>query len=248
MSLGQELFFTSPYLNAAGTLGFHPPARWPIPEAQGAFITNPISQGPRTPAAERNVLPFPGGFLMHTGLPNPGLRRVVRHNARRWAQTSLPVWVHLLAEDPASVAQMVRRLEEVEGVMAVELGLPLSEPPEVLVEIVRAAAGELPVCVCVPVTQVEEAWVKQLGEAGASAVTLTAPRGTLIQEGRPVTGRMYGPALLPLAVAAVQSARRLELTVLAGCGIYRHQDAEMLLGAGAAAVQLDAVLWRGWVE
>jgi len=244
----QDLYFTSPYLNAAGTLGFHPPARWPLPEAQGAFITNPISQGPRTPAAERAALPFPGGFLLHSGLPNPGLSRVLRHHAQRWAQSALPVWVHLLAEDAATTAQMVRRLEGHEGVMAVEIGLPTHASPEESLAIIRAAAGELPLSVCVPVTQAQEAWVSRLSEAGAAGITLVSPRGTLIRNQKPISGRLYGPALLPQAVAAVQALRKSGLTLLAACGVYRRADAEMLLAAGAAAVQLDAVLWRGWAD
>ena len=244
----QDLYFTSPYLNAAGTLGFRPPARWPLPEAQGAFITNPVSQGPRTPAAERAALPFPGGFLLHSGLPNPGLSRVLRHHAPRWAQSALPVWVHLLAEDATTTAQMVRRLEGLEGVMAVEIGLPTHASPEESLEIIRAAAGELPLSVCVPVTQAHEAWVSRLSEAGAAGITLISPRGTLVRNQKPISGRLYGPAFLPLAVAAVQALRKSGLTLLAACGVYRHADAEMLLAAGAAAVQLDAVLWRGWVD
>ncbi len=244
----QDLYFTSPYLNAAGTLGFRPPARWPLPEVQGAFITNPISQGPRTPAAERAALPFPGGFLLHSGLPNPGLSRVLRHHAQRWAQSALPVWVHLLAEDPAATAQMVRRLEGLEGVMAVEIGLPTHASPEECLEIVQAAAGELPLSVCVPVTQAREAWVARLPEAGAAGITLAPPRGTLIREQKPVSGRLYGSALLPQAVAAVQALRKSGLTLLAACGILSRADADMLLAAGASAVQLDVVLWRGWAD
>ena len=244
----QDLYFTSPYLNAAGTLGFRPPARWLLPEAQGALITNPISHGPRTPAAERAALPFPGGFLLHSGLPNPGLSRVLRHHAQRWAQSTIPVWVHLLAEDPSTTAQMVRRLEGLEGVMSVEIGLPTNASPEENLEIIRAAAGELPLSVCIPVTQAQEAWVSRLPQAGAAGITLVSPRATLIRSQKPISGRLYGPALLPLAVAAVQALRKSGLTLLAACGVYRRADAEMLLAAGAAAVQLDAVLWRGWAD
>jgi dihydroorotate dehydrogenase len=49
-------------------------------------------------------------------------------------------------------------------------------------------------------------------------------------------------------MAAVQAARRIGIPLIAGAGIYRRQDAQALRDAGAWAVQLDTVLWRGWVE
>jgi dihydroorotate dehydrogenase (NAD+) catalytic subunit len=82
----------------------------------GAFITNPVSLRPRTPAQGPRLLPFPGGFLLHSGNPNPGLRRVIQLYAGRWARSPLPVVVHLLAESPAEVSEMAERLERVDGV------------------------------------------------------------------------------------------------------------------------------------
>ena len=61
--------------------------------------------------------------------------------------------------------------------------------------------------------------------------------------GKLIAGRLYGPALLPLALAAVYSLRRQSLPVIAGGGVYRKADGEALQAAGAVAVQLDSVLW-----
>jgi dihydroorotate dehydrogenase len=62
-----------------------------------------------------------------------------------------------------------------------------------------------------------------------------------------VHGRLYGPAVFPLALAALLAVRRAGLPVIAGGGIYRPEQVEALLAAGASAVQVDAVLWRaGW--
>ena len=249
MMFGQDLFIDSPWMNAAGTLGFAPPARWPVPEAMGAFVTNPISIGPRTPAAERDLLAFPGGVLLHTGLPNPGLSRVLKRYADRWAQSSLPVWPHLIGANPHEIHQMVRRLESVEGVMAIELGIPPGAAGSEALEFVAAGFGELPLVVHLPLTAAGEGWLKELPRAGASAISLGGPRGTLPNDsGRPVTGRLVGPSLFPLVMAAVHSARQVGLPVIAGAGIYRRADADSLRDAGAWAVQLDTVLWRGWAE
>lgn len=247
----QDLSISTPWMNAAGTLGFAPagPAsgRWLVEEPMGAFLTNPVSLGPRSPAAERSLLTYPGGVLLHSGLPNPGLTRVLRKYAVRWEQSSLPVWVHAIGADPDEIREIVRRLEGREGVMAVEVGLPPGVQGDQALAFVEAAYGELPLVIQLPLTAAEAPWLRELPGAGASAISFTGPRGALLTDtGRPVNGRLYGPALFPLMLAAVQSTRRLGIPVIAGAGVYRRQDAETLRNAGAWAVQLDTVLWRGW--
>jgi len=112
-------------MNAAGCLSFAPNPRGPVDLSRlGAFVTNPVSLAPRRPADSRGMLLFPGGFLLHTGMPNPGLRAVLRQEAERWSRSALPVIVHILAEAPEDVARMVERLEGVEGVTGVEIGTP----------------------------------------------------------------------------------------------------------------------------
>lgn len=251
----QELYLDTPWMNAAGTLGFAPPAdrlppsRWSFPQPLGVFVTNPISFGPRSPAAERGLHTFPGGVLMHSGLPNPGLSRVLRRYGERWKQSALPVWAHLFGSSPDEINQMVRRLEGREGVVAIELGLPPWVRDNVALAYVEAAYGELPLIVHLPLTAAGEPWLDALPGLGASAISLGAPRGALPgPSGSPVNGRMYGPALFPLTMAAVQAARRLGLPVIAGAGVYRRADAQALREAGASAVQLDTVLWGGWMD
>lgn len=243
----QDLVLDSPWINAAGTLGFAPPARWPLPENQGAFVTNPISLSPRTPAGDRALIAYPGGYLLHTGHPNPGFSRVLRRFGERWAQSSTPIWVHLLGTNPGEVQEMVQRLEGLEGVMAVEIGLPpTARGPEALAY-VEAGFGELPLVVSLPLSMAGENWLKELPNLGVSAITLSGPRGSLpTDSGKPVSGRLFGPCLLPQLLAAIQATRRLGVQIIAGAGIFRHQDAQAALDAGAYAVQLDGVVWRGW--
>jgi dihydroorotate dehydrogenase (NAD+) catalytic subunit len=243
---GRDLYLDPPYMNAAGTLGFAPPARWPIPEPVGAFVTNPISLAPRTPAAERGLLEYPGGMLLHTGLPNPGISRVLRQYTARWQQSKLPVWVHLIGANPDEIHQMVQRLEGREGVMAVEIGIPPDARGSDALAFLEAAFGELPVIAHLPLTAAGESWILEIPKSGASAISLGGPRGTLYTDsGKPLSGRLYGPALLPQVIAAVQAARRAGIPVIAGAGIYRRQDAQAVRDAGAWAVQVDTLLWKG---
>jgi len=234
-------------MNAAGTLGFAPSPRGPVDLSRlGAFVTNPLSLAPRTPAETRRLLPFAGGFLLHTGLPNPGLSSVLRQYAHRWAGASLPVIVHILANHPDEVYRVVRRLEGIEGILAVELGLPPQVDPAGAALLLQAAAGELLILPCLPPERIAEL-APTLKKAGVQGpISLQPPRGALPgSEGRLVGGRLYGPAVLPLALAAVHEARRAGFEVIGSGGVYSDADISAMRAAGAAAVQLDAVLWRG---
>ncbi|HVP41498.1 MAG TPA: hypothetical protein VMS95_06065 [Candidatus Krumholzibacteriaceae bacterium] len=233
-------------LNAAGMLGFAPNPRGPVGlNILGAFVTAPVSLTPRTPAESRCLIPFPGGFLLHTGLPNPGLRAVIQRYAQRWAASPLPVIVHLLTNTPPETAQMVHRLEEVEGVAGIEVGLAPQVDPAVAAGLARAAQGELPVILSVPLDRVIDL-SPDLRAAGVSTISLAPPRGTLPgRDGRLLSGRLYGPALLPAALKAVQCARQAGFRVIGAGGVYSPADAEAMRAAGAFAIQLDTVLWKG---
>jgi dihydroorotate dehydrogenase len=242
-----DLELSSPWLNAAGTLGFAPGAEgWNWPEMQGGFVTNPISLNQRTPAETRVVQPYPGGCLLHSGLPNPGLNHVLRKYATRWSQSSLPLWAHLLADGPDEIHRMVLTLEEVEGVAAVEVGFPPGAPRDLALAMLSAAVGELAVIASLPLTSAGEAWLKEIPRLGVRGLCLSAPRGALPAAGGHInSGRLVGPGLFPQALAALNSVHALGLPVAVGSGVYSVAAGRALLAAGAAAVQIDTALWLG---
>jgi dihydroorotate dehydrogenase (NAD+) catalytic subunit len=243
-----DLTLSHPLMNAAGSLGFAPDPHGPVDLSRlGAFITNPISLGERTPAHGPRCLRFPGGFLLHTGYPNPGLKAAIRRFAARWMRSPLPVIVHLLAQSPSEAATMASMLEAVEGVAGLEIGLPPGSDAATALAFARAASGELPLILRLPLEEAARL-VPSIPQGLVAAVSLAPPRGTLPTPlGGLVQGRLYGPAVYPLALSAVQALKRSGVPLIGAGGIYRQQDAESMLKAGAVAVQLDAVLWRGGV-
>jgi NAD(P)H-dependent flavin oxidoreductase YrpB (nitropropane dioxygenase family) len=48
-------------------------------------------------------------------------------------------------------------------------------------------------------------------------------------------------------LASLLALRKLNLPVIAGAGVFQRKDAQALLALGAAAVQVDTALWRGWL-
>jgi dihydroorotate dehydrogenase (NAD+) catalytic subunit len=243
------LSISPPVMNAAGFLGFVPDLRGKLDLGPiGAFITNPISLEPRSPAAGTRFFSFPGGFMLHTGHPNPGLRAVMRRCAAHWRRSPLPVWAHLLVRDPQEAAAMVRRLETVEGLAGLELGLPPGIDKAAARALIQASRGELPLMVKVSLHQAAEL-APQAAAAGADALSLGAPRGILPEAaGMVVEGRLYGPALFPQALLAVQTAAASGIPVIGAGGVYAAWQVQAMLDSGAVAVQLDGVLWKGGWE
>jgi len=244
-----DLSFATAYQNASGSLGFIPPADHPDLARLGAFVTNPISLKPRSTARNPQVMDYPGGFLLHTGYPNPGLRKAMQRYASYWSRMEIPVIVHLLCTRVSDLPEMINRLEKVNGVMAIELGLPPQIEPEILLALAQAASGELPVIMRIPLDHVNgliDTLALLAGEYGVAAFSLGPPRGALpAGANRLVRGRLYGPGIFPLALAALNKLVALKVPVIGGGGVYTLEQAETMLAAGALAVQFDTVLWRG---
>ncbi|MBW8010670.1 MAG: hypothetical protein FVQ83_05420 [Chloroflexi bacterium] len=241
-----HLEISPPLLNAAGSLGFYADKRGPIDlSSLGAFITNPISKTARKPPLGTRLIEFPGVALLHTGHPNLGFRTVMKRYAARWERAAIPIIVHLLASDPRELGRMISRIEELENISAVEIGFRQDIAPQAAIELTEAALGELPVIVRLPFTRTLEL-ANLVDKTGAAAISLGPPRGALPnKEGNIVHGRMYGPAIFPQALVVVRELAAQGLPVIGVGGIYTPDQAEMMLAAGAIAVQLDAVLWRG---
>jgi len=241
----QELVLEKPIMNAAGTLGFAPDSNSAVDIRKlGAFVTNPISYSPRKPARGERLCTFTGGFLLHTGLPNPGLAATLRIYQHRWAISPVPIIVHLIAEEPSELAMMVERLEGVEGVYGLEIGLPPDGSPMQVKEYCQAAVGELPVIIRLP-WESAHMLIQTLDKEMIYAVSLAAPRGSLPNShGDLFTGRLYGGSLFPQACLAVKRLTSFGIPVIGGGGIYEIDAVRVMLDAGAIAVQLDSVLWK----
>jgi dihydroorotate dehydrogenase (NAD+) catalytic subunit len=253
------LALANPVMPAAGCFGLATEyAELVEMEALGAVVVGPLTARPRQGAQPPRQLPIPGGILVHTGLANPGVATVVRRYARAWARSPVPVIVHVAGTSPDETDACCRRLSGVEAVAGVELGLPDTATPDEVAAIVRAArtAAVQPLIVRLPLAlgiyAVSPAAARSLCElvveAGADALTVAAPpRGSIWHEPGEgfVSGRLYGPLVLPLALHTLRRVAELVTVPLIGCGgVHSVGDALAFLRAGAVAVQVDAALWR----
>jgi dihydroorotate dehydrogenase (NAD+) catalytic subunit len=254
----RDLYFGKPIMNTAGSLGFAPDSRAGVAfDSLGAFVTNPLSLRPRLPATKPELIEYPGGFLLHTGLPNPGLRTGINKYTSRWDKSDLPIIIHLMADRPEETKRMVHVLETQENVMAAELGFAPLLANDIIMLTLEMSLGELPLIFSVPVEQVLSLGPRLI-EGGAQAISISAPRGALLPTSRPslpsasqsaagrgqlITGRLYGPSLFPKSLETVYSAAKLGLPIIGAGGVWNKENADAMLSAGALAVQVDAALW-----
>jgi dihydroorotate dehydrogenase (NAD+) catalytic subunit len=257
------LTLANPVMPAAGCFGFGLEYGQLIDTATlGAVVVGPVTAGPRRGAEPPRLVPISGGVLLHTSLANNGVATVMRRYGRRaWARSPVPVIVHVAGTSPGETASCCRRLSGVEAVAGIELGIWDAATPDDVIDVVQAARGgtSQPLIVRLPLvlSMVDgllsaDELCDVAVEAGADALTIAAPpRGTVWYKPgqRFVTGRLYGPFVLPLVLRVLrQVAQRLIGRVavpVIGCGgIQNVEDATAFLHAGAVAVQVDGALWR----
>jgi len=232
-------------MNAAGSLGFAPDTRAGISlDSFGAFVTNPFSLRSRPPAAKPDLIQYPGGFLLHTGLPNHGFNAGLKKYSAKWSRSDLPIIVHLMADRPEETQRMVRMLESQENVMAAELGFAPLLANDILLLTLEMCLGEVPLIFSLPVEQVLSLGPRLIQD-GAQAISIAAPRGALPADNSSlITGRLYGPSLFPQTLETVHSAAKLGLPIIGAGGVWSKENADAMLSAGALAVQVDAALWN----
>jgi dihydroorotate dehydrogenase len=240
----RDLYFNKPLINAAGSLGFAPDPRNGISlDSFGAFVTNPLSLRPRLPTAHPAVIEFPGGFLLHTGMPNPGFNNALKKYSAQWDRSDLPIIVHLMADRPEETQQMVRSLEDIENVMAVQLGFAPLLSDDIILLTLEMCLGEIPLIFALHHEQILTLGPRLI-QHGADAISLAAPRGALRnKDGKLTTGRLYGQSLFPRALELVHSAVMIGIPIIGSGGVWTDADAESMLKAGAMVVETDARLW-----
>ncbi|MCU0512759.1 MAG: HisA/HisF-related TIM barrel protein [Anaerolineae bacterium] len=240
----------TPVMAAAGTLGYGSAySRLLALDKPGAFITNPVTYNEWSPARGTRVVPLDAGILVHTGHPNPGVRRIIKDYTPEWAKMPIPVIVHLIASTVEDVRRAVALLDECEPVAAIELGLEDDIRQSDAEALIKAAVErtEKPVLVRLPFYDAVYL-AYPCADTGAGALVVAAPpRGTARdpRSGRLISGRIYSPSLQPLVLRMVgRLCQQLQdIPIIGAGGIHSLQDARDYLEAGAVAVQVDSVTW-----
>jgi dihydroorotate dehydrogenase (NAD+) catalytic subunit len=217
------------------------------------FVTKTLTPLPREGNEPVRIAETDYGMLNSIGLQNPGRERFLVEILPQLRELGLPIWVSVGGFSAAEYAETCACLDHV----TIELNLScpnVDEAPDSAAEIVAAcrAATALPIYAklspALPAVAEVARAVEAAGADGLSLVNtirgLALDQRTLRPALARVTGGYSGPALKPIALAAVYACRRAtELPIVGMGGVWSGRDALELIVAGASAVALGTVLF-----
>jgi dihydroorotate dehydrogenase (NAD+) catalytic subunit len=203
-------------------------------------------------------------MLNSIGLQNPGVDAVIEKYAETWATWRTPVIVNVAGESVDDYVEVVRRLEDVAGVAAIELniscpnvgkgGLQFAIDAVAAGEVTAAVrrATDLPLLVKLsPNVADVRPIAKAIAAAGADALTaINTLSGIAVAPSRkkPLLGNIYGglsgPAVKPVALRIVyEVAQVVDIPIVAIGGVTELADVLDFLAVGAVAVQVGTAIF-----
>ena len=218
-----------------------------------AFVTKTVTPLPREGNAPVRIAETDVGMLNSIGLANPGRDAFLAETLPRLRELGVPVWVSVGGFAAHEYAETCARLDDV----TIELNLScpnVEEAADTAASIVGACrdATSLPLYAKLSPANWDISEVaRAVQAAGADGLSLVnTMRGTALDESlRPRlgtwSGGLSGPALKPVALAAVYACWRATRMPIVGMGgVMSGRDALELVAAGAQDVALGTVLFR----
>ena len=223
-----------------------------------AFVTKTVTPLPRGGNEPIRIAETDVGMLNSIGLANPGIERFVEDVLPSLSELGVPIWVSVGGFSAQEYASLCSALDSRPEVATIELNVScpnVAEPADSAAEIVGAAraATSKPLYAKLSAASGDVAGV---GEAAAAAGAdglslLNTIRGLALDATTlaPIlstdTGGLSGPALRPIALAAVFACYRATgLPIVAMGGIETGRHALEAIAAGASACALGTVLFR----
>jgi dihydroorotate dehydrogenase (NAD+) catalytic subunit len=241
-------------LNASGCLDAL--AAPEVARSFDAFVTKTVTPLPRQGNQPVRIAETDHGMLNSIGLANPGIDRFVADVLPRLFELGIPIWASVGGFAAHEYAELCARLDD-QPVAVIELNVScpnVASPEEEVAEIVaaaRAATAKPLYAKLSPAVPDVAAAASAAARAGADGLTLVNTiRGlalddtTLEPKLGPGVGGLSGPALRPIALAAVFAAfRETELPIVGVGGVETGRHALDLVAAGASAFALGTVLF-----
>ena len=220
-------------------------------------MTKTVTPEPRDGNAPVRIAETDVGMLNSIGLANPGIDRFLTRVLPQLGRLGVPIWVSVGGFAADEYAEICSRLDDHAEVAAIELNVScpnVESPAQGAAQIVASArlATRKPLwaklSAAVPdVTEVARA----AQDAGADGLSLiNTLRGLAVGERTlrpilgPVTGGLSGPALKPIALAAVYACHRaVGLPIVGMGGVRTGRDVLDFVAVGARHVALGTTLF-----
>jgi len=261
------LTLANPLLAASGCFGYGLDLD-PLlpPETFGAIVTKTITPLPRRGNPMPRLVETPAGMLNSIGLENVGLAAFLAEKLPALAARGVAPVVSIAGGSAAEFAAMAAALERAPApVLALELNLSCpnlaehganfaTDPAAVraIVSAAKAAFPRAPVWAKLSPSVTDIGLIARAAAAGGadaiSAVNTLVGMDIDLATGRSpfarVTAGLSGPAIFPVALAAVyRVARSVSIPVVAIGGAASPAMVMKFLAAGASAVQLGTALF-----
>ena len=238
-------------LNASGCLDAL--AAPDVARSLDAFVTKTVTPEPREGNEPIRITETDHGMLNSIGLQNPGRERFLTEVLPQLRELGVPLWVSVGGFAAEEYAETCARLDDV----SIELNLScpnVDEAPESAAEIVAACRAATPLQLYAKLSPAQPdiaAAAVAVQAAGADGLSLVNTIRGLELDPRTLRPRLAravggysGPALKPVALAAVYAAFRATRMPIVGMGgIANGRDAAEFIAAGASAVALGTALF-----
>jgi len=221
------------------------------------FVTKTVTPLPRTGNDPIRIAESDVGMLNSIGLANPGIERFVAEYLPEIAERTPALWVSVGGFSAEDFALCCAALDGYACIDVIELNVScpnVTAPADEASAIVAAARGvtSKPLYAKLSPALPDIVSVAQAAEqAGAQGLSLTNTlRGLMLDPAtlEPIlataTGGLSGPALRPVALAAVYAcAQATSLPIVGMGGVETGEHALALIAAGASDVALGTVLF-----
>jgi dihydroorotate dehydrogenase (NAD+) catalytic subunit len=250
----------NPVMTASGTFGYGREfSRFMDLETLGGIVVKGLSLTPSRGNPPPRVVETASGMLNAIGLENVGLAAFIKDKLPYLQRLDTAVVVNIYGQTIDAYAELAERLEECEGVAALEVniscpnvkagGIAFGADPKAAHAVVSAIRKRtrLPMWVKLSPNVTDVTTIaRAAADAGADALSLiNTLTGMAIDVARKrpvlanITGGLSGPAIKPVALRMVwQVAQAVDLPVVGIGGIMTTEDALEFLIAGASAVQV----------
>jgi dihydroorotate dehydrogenase (NAD+) catalytic subunit len=221
-----------------------------------AFVTKTVTPEPREGNDPVRIAEVEAGMLNSIGLANPGIEAFLEL-LPRLEELRVPLWVSIGGFDAPDYAELAARLDAFPAVDTIELNLScpnVKAPDAATGDLVRAArnATSKPIYAKLsPALPDIAAAALEASDSGSDGLTLVNTLRGLALDGRTLrpalstaSGGLSGPALRPVALAAVHACYRATTLPIVGVGgVSSGRHALELIAAGASAVAVGTALF-----